>query len=239
MKAKQLNVILVILCISAISIVLWILYLYNLIAHKQYHDADFNVSFTLSNHDENHNGIDDFLDLWLGAEKEAQRKPTYASVYYEGGYPPETQGVCTDLVWRAFRDAGYDLKAMIDADIEACPSCYPRIHNQSDPNIDFRRVPNIHVFLERYALSLTCDLSEIDEWQAGDIVVFADSHIGILSDIRNRNGVPFLLHNGGLPKLKEDCLARELYLKGISGHYRFQYTQEIEKLIQSAERSLP
>lgn len=60
---------------------------------------------------------------------------------------------------------------------------------------------------------LTCDLSKIDEWQAGDIVVFADSHIGILSDVRNHEGIPFLLHNGGLPKTKEDCLRREQLLK--------------------------
>ncbi len=238
MNAKRLNLILGIMCILALSIVLWIVYLYNLIEHRQYSDADFDIEYVISGHDENDNGIDDTLDLWLGAEKEAQRMPTYKSVYYEGGYPPAVQGVCTDLIWRAFRDAGYDLKAMIDADIQACPACYPRIA-KADPNIDFRRVPNIHVFLKRYAQSLTCDLSKIEEWQAGDIVVFGSSHIGILSDVRNKNGVPFLLHNGGLPKLKEDCLAREQFLKGISGHYRFQYSSEIEKLIQTAERSLP
>lgn len=239
MKTKQLNMVLMILCILALGIVLWVLYLYNLIEHTQFSDSDFHISYQLSGHDENHNGIDDLLDLWIGAEKEAQLAPTYASVYYEGGYPPETQGVCTDLIWRAFRDAGYDLKAMIDTDIAKCPECYPRIQGRSDPNIDFRRVPNIHVFLERYAASLTLDLSEIEEWQAGDIVIFADRHIGILSNVRNRKGIPFLLHNGGLPKLKEDCLEREHFLKGISGHYRFQYQEQIQGLIQTAkERSI-
>lgn len=237
MKTRWLNRILIILCISAIAIVIWILYLYNLIEHRQYADRDFAVTYTLSGHDENDNGIDDFIDLWQGAEAEAQRKPVYLSAYYEGGYPPDTQGVCTDLIWRAFRDAGYDFKAMIDADIAACPQCYPRINDKSDPNIDFRRVGNIHVFLKRYAVSLTCDLSKTAQWQAGDIVVFADSHIGILSDVRNHEGIPFLLHNGGLPKTKEDCLKREQYLKGISGHYRFQYTETIEQLIKTAERS--
>lgn len=236
---KQLNRILIILCILAIGIVLWILYLYNLIEHKQFYDKDFDLSYKLSGYDQNGNGTDDFLDIWMGAEKEARREPTYASVYYEGGYPPDTQGVCTDLIWRSFRDAGYDLKKMMDTDIAQCPECYPRIHGKSDPNIDFRRVPNIHVFLDRYALSLTCDLTKIDEWQAGDIVVFADSHIGILSNIRNAKGIPFLLHNGGLPKLKEDCLTRENYLKGISGHYRFQYSEKIKALIETAERSEP
>lgn len=233
---KRLNQILISLCISAIAVVIWILYLYNLIEHTQYTSQDFHLTYTLSGHDENHNGVDDFIDLWQGAEAEVTRNPTYLSAYYEGGYPPTTQGVCTDLIWRAFADAGYDLKAMIDADIAACPACYPRIHHQSDPNIDFRRVPNIHVFLQRYAQSLSCDLSDIADWQAGDIVVFSDRHIGMLSDVRNREGIPFLLHNGGLPKMKEDCLKREQFLKGISGHYRFQYTETIEKLIQTAGR---
>ena len=234
-RSKRLNKLLICLCITATAIVLWILYLYNVIPHRQFSDQSFNVAYTLSSHDQNKNGIDDFIDLWLGAEREAQRAPFYVSAYYEGGYPPSTQGVCSDLIWRAFRDAGYDFKAMIDTDIAACPNCYPRIHGQSDPNIDFRRVANIRVFLERYGEVLTCDLSKIDEWQAGDIVVFADSHIGIFSDVRYHEGIPFLLHNGGLPKTKEDCLRREQLLKGISGHYRFQYTEKIEKLLSQRE----
>ena len=218
-RSKRLNKLLICLCIAATAIVLWILYLYNVIPHRQFSDQSFNVAYTLSSHDQNKNGIDDFIDLWLGAEREAQRAPFYVSAYYEGGYPPSTQGVCSDLIWRAFRDAGYDFKAMIDTDIAACSNCYPRIHGQSDPNIDFRRVANIRVFVERYGEVLTCDLS----------------NIGILSDVRNHEGIPFLLHNGGLPKTKEDCLKREQLLKGISGHYRFQYTEKIEKLLSQRE----
>ena len=50
---------------------------------------------------------------------EVDRSPVYKSAYYVGGYPPATEGVCTDVVWRAFKEAGYDLKKMIDADIAA------------------------------------------------------------------------------------------------------------------------
>ena len=81
MNAKRLNLILGIMCILALSIVLWIVYLYNLIEHRQYSDADFDIEYVISGHDENDNGIDETLDLWLGAEKEAQRMPTYKSVY--------------------------------------------------------------------------------------------------------------------------------------------------------------
>lgn len=58
------------------------------------------------------------------ARKDAKNHPTHDSGYYQGGYPPADRGACTDLVWRAFREAGYDLKAMVDADIAADPASY-------------------------------------------------------------------------------------------------------------------
>ncbi len=223
MQNKRINYLLLAVCMIAIGVVLWILYLYNVIEHRRFTDRDFHITYTYSHHDENNNGIDDLIDIRNGAKAEINRKPTYRSAYYEGGYPPKEEGVCTDVIWRALEAAGYDFKAMIDADIAACPQCYPRVYPKQDPNIDFRRVPNVHVFLQRHTQALTTDLKQIDQWQGGDIVVFGDTHIGILSDIRNHNGIPFLLHNGGLPKMEEDCLWREQLLKGISGHYRFIY----------------
>jgi len=58
-----------------------------------------------------------------------------------------------------------------------------------DPNIDFRRVPNLVVLFKKKAAVLTTDLEpgnveNLKEWQGGDIVVFAapHEHIGIVSD---------------------------------------------------------
>ena len=50
--------------------------------------------------DANRNGINDTDDLITGARLEAERKPVYKSAYYVGGHPPETEGVCTDVIWR-------------------------------------------------------------------------------------------------------------------------------------------
>lgn len=221
MKTSWLNKLLIALILLACLIVVFILYLYNIIPHSVYYANDFGIESILSEHDENGNGIDDLNDILLGAKKEIEHMPVYRSAYYEGGYPPDEEGVCTDVIWRALRHAGYDFKAMIDQDIQQHIDAYPRVKNSPDPNIDFRRVPNIAVFMKRNAQVLTNDISQIEEWQAGDIVVFKDTHIGILSDKRNRDGVPYLLHNGNLPKGEEDCLWREDFLKGISGHYRF------------------
>lgn len=222
MKKKSiLNRILMLLGMIVIAIIVWVFYLYNLIPHRSYTDADFSITLQESGADANQNGIDDVYDILAGAKAEAQRHPTYHSAYYSGGYPPSEEGVCTDVIWRALQHAGYDLKTMVDEDIAQCLDCYPRVNGTPDPNIDFRRVPNLLVFFQRHAQSLTTDLAHIEEWQAGDIVVFSDTHIAIISDLRNHRGIPFLIHNGGLPKMEEDGLWREAMLKGISGHFRY------------------
>lgn len=226
MKKSTLNKLLIACLTITVLIVVWILYLYNLIPHARYSDEHFGISFQASGNDANKNGVDDFLDILQGAKEEVKRSPTYHSAYYAGGYPPSVEGVCTDVIWRSLKVAGYDLKTMVDQDIASCVECYPRVAGEPDPNIDFRRVPNLAVFFERHTMSLTTDFSRIEEWQAGDIVIFSDSHIGIISDIRNAKGVPFLIHNAGLPRMEEDCLWREDFLKGISGHYRFVIDEE-------------
>ena len=192
-------------------------------ANKPSYSAEyFEIEVIKSNTDKDDDGIDDYTDILLGARAEAKRKPEYKSVYYAGGYPPDTEGVCTDVIWRALRDAGYLLKDMIDADIKANPNEYPRVNGKPEPNIDFRRVPNLKVYFERNHIKLTNDLTRIEEWQPGDIVVFGSMHIGVISDKRNERGVPYLIHNGGQPNREEDIL--ELYDKyePISGHYRLR-----------------
>ena len=59
------------------------------------------------------------MDIVQGARIDAENKPNYRSAYYAGGYPPDDEGVCTDVVWRALKNAGHTLKDMVDADITA------------------------------------------------------------------------------------------------------------------------
>ena len=149
-----------------------------LLPHRTYTAEHFGIETLQSPHDEDGDGIDDYTDLMLGAREDAENRPTYDPGYFAGGYPPEDRGVCTDVIWRAFRHAGYDLKAMVDADIAANTERYWRVEGQPDPNIDFRRVPNLRVFFMRHAESLTSDPYDISAWQPGDIVTFEDRHIG-------------------------------------------------------------
>jgi len=193
---------------------------FNFIPRKYYSADDFGLETVHSNVDYNQNGIDDYTDILLGARADALNEPRYDPAYFVGGYPPDDAGVCTDVIWRAFREAGYNLKDMIDRDIRSNTEKYPRVEGKPDPNIDFRRVPNLIVFFERYAVSLTLDPEEIGEWQPGDIVIFDTTHIAVISDRRNRKGIPHIIHNSSLPYYEEDALT--MWRTGeISGHFRF------------------
>ena len=190
---------------------------------KIYYGEDFGIETIKSIHDQNQNGVDDYRDILLGARRDAENKPVYKSAYYEGGYPPDEEGVCTDVIWRAFENAGYSLKDMVDEDIQNNLDRYFRVGGKPDPNIDFRRVPNLKVFFDSHGTALTLDPYEIESWQPGDIVIFSESynHIGIVSDKRNQHGICYLIHNSGQANREEDALIRLSEKFGITGHYRF------------------
>jgi len=61
-------------------------------------------------------------------------------------------------------------------------------------------------------------VSEIEAWQGGDIVIF-ERHIGIVSDRRNKNGVPYIIHHNDPWQMayEQDILEKRT---DIVGHYR-------------------
>ncbi len=177
--------------------------------------------------DTNGNGITDQLDIVAAAREEVENRTTYQSAYYAGGYPPEDEGVCTDVIWRGLMGADIDLKTAMDTDIAANVDAYPRTAGKPDPNIDFRRVPNQFAFLERNAESLTTELipgdpDNLAEWQPGDIVIFLEGtdHAGIISDRRAKDGTPYMIHNTP-PFAVETKLTSTR--QEIAGHYRWNY----------------
>ncbi len=215
MKKKLLIIVSVILLILVL-LVLCLLYLFNYIPHKKYSNEDFNIETYVSSVDKDNDGVDDQTDILNNVRQYISTKPKYKSKYYAGGYPDDEYGVCTDVVAFGLKDAGYDLMQLVNEDIK---------NNRSDYNIetidikiDFRRVKNLKIFFDNNAISLTTDITKIEEWQGGDIVIF-ERHIGIVSDNRNKNGTPFVIHHAN-PYQKyyeEDIL--ELGNK-VVGHYR-------------------
>ncbi len=202
--------------LAAVASVLYAMYYFDLLPKKIYKAEDFGIETIKSDNDYDGDNIDDFTDVLYSARTYLKTKPKYKSAYYQGGYPPPNEGVCTDVIWQAFKGSGYSLKDLVDKDIAENTSLYPGVHGKPDKNIDFRRVRNLLVFFKRHAENLTLDMNEIAEWQPGDIVVF-EGHIAIISDKRNKQGIPYILHNGGQPVREENAMARY----EILGHFRW------------------
>lgn len=186
------------------------------------------VAEVYSKNDKNNNGVADAIDIVNSSRKEALNKTQYKDAYYTGGYPPENEGVCTDVVWRGFKGMGVDFKALVDKDIKGNSGAYPRVLGKPDPNIDFRRVRNLDVFFNRNAVSVTkelipFDVKNLEEWQPGDIVIIMEpfEHIAIVSDKRAKNGVPYVIHNTSPHAVENESLA--YWGPYIYGHYRWRY----------------
>lgn len=194
----------------------YLLYYFNFIPHRKYTNENFNIKTYISSIDKDNDGIDDQTDILINTRKYIATKPKYKSKYYGTGYPDDNYGVCTDVVAFALRDAGYDLRELVNNHVKENRDLYDI--DVVDKNIDFRRVLNLKTYFDYNAISLTTDILRIEEWQGGDIVVFK-RHIGIISDKRNHKGINFVIHHAN-PYQKyyeEDILENR---DDIIGHYR-------------------
>lgn len=213
---KKILIIISILLIILIFSTIYILYIINYIPHKKYNNTYFKIATYQSKIDQDNDGLDDQTDILKSVREYIATKPKYKSKYYASGYPNDEYGVCTDVVAFGLLGAGYDIKELLNEDVKNNAGKY-NIENR-DKNIDFRRVNNLKVYLDNNALSLTTDINKIEEWQGGDIVVF-EKHIGIISDNRNKRGIPFVIHhaNSFQRYYEEDILELR---NDIIGHYR-------------------
>ena len=213
---RKLRIILTALALAIIALVVYLLYILNIIPHRKYSNEDFGIATYISAQDKDGDGVDDQTDILHNVRAYIATNPEYKSKYYAGGYPDDGYGVCTDVVAQGLLHAGYDLQQLVDEDIATHPDMYEV--EKADPNIDFRRVRNLLVYFKNHAISLTTDISQIDEWQGGDIIVFK-KHIGIVSDVRNRSGVPFIIHHANpYQKYYEEDIWENR--QDIVGHFR-------------------
>ena len=186
--------------------------------NESYTNEDFGISTYTSKVDKDGDGIDDQTDFLQNVRKYIAKKPKYKSEYYAGGYPTGEYGVCTDVIVVAALNTGYDLRTLVNEDIKNRKEDYDI--DIIDIDIDFRRAKNLNEYLEKNAIVLTTDLSKIEEWQGGDIVVFK-GHIGVVSDKRNENGIPYLIHHANaFQTIYEEAGGLERLNDIIIGHYR-------------------
>ncbi len=148
---------------------------------------------------------------------------SYRGIDYPGGDVPDSIGVCTDLIIRAYRAIGVDLQKDVHEDMTVAFDLYPTIWGLSRPdkNIDHRRVPNLQTFFRRSGELLRVT-DEANDYTTGDLVTWVLPgnlpHIGIVTHERSRDGERSLIvHNIGRGPEIEDVL----FDYPITGHYRY------------------
>ena len=158
-----------------------------------------HYKFEKSEKDKDGDDIENREDLYQSAREYTGTHPIYKDRTYEGGYPDDNYGIDTDVVTMAFQGAGFDLKELVQKDFEE--GGY--MEEDYDPSYDFRRIDVLYTFFRHMCVddakdcrcfSLTVNPYKTDQWQAGDIV-FWENHVGIVSDIRNARGIPFVIHH--------------------------------------------
>lgn len=153
--------------------------------------------------------------------------PAYVVLAFPNGDVPRDRGVCTDVVIRALRDAlSVDLQRLVNEDMKAHFSLYPHQWglSRTDRNIDHRRVPNLQTWFARHGKSLTPTRDPAD-YLPGDIVTCLVAgnlpHVMIVSDRRDEDGAPFVIHNIGGGTQEED----RLFEFPLTGHYRPDFSR--------------
>jgi len=147
---------------------------------------------------------------------------SYRRIPYPGGDVPETIGVCTDVVIRAYRRIGIDLQVKVHEDMARAFASYPQLWGMAGPdtNIDHRRVPNLQTFLRRAGAELPA-ARDPRGYRAGDLVTWRLPgnlpHIGVVTGQASLTGTPLVVHNIGRGPEVEDVL----FKFAITGHYRY------------------
>ncbi len=148
---------------------------------------------------------------------------SYRAIGYPNGDVPDSIGVCTDLIVRAYRAIGIDLQKRVHEDMSTAFYEYPTIWGLSrpDPNIDHRRVPNLQTFFQRHGSVLGAS-TDPNDYSEGDLVTWVlpgnVPHIGIVTNKLSHEGErPLIVHNIGRGPEVEDMLFRY----PITGHYRY------------------
>lgn len=164
-------------------------------------------------------------DLVAGARSQVGVTVRYDGSYrrlrYPGGDVAVVEGVCSDVVVRAYRRVGIDLQVLVHDDMTRSWPEYPHLWGLPGPdaNIDHRRVPNLATFFRRHGATLPTG-RDPSLYGAGDVVTWrlpgGLPHIGIVSS-EHSGTRPLVVHNIGEGAREEDVL----FAWTITGHFRY------------------
>lgn len=165
---------------------------------------------------------------------------SYVGIGYPGGDVGYQQGVCTDVVIRAFRIIDIDLQELIHNDMKNDLETYNKRYKTKavDKNIDHRRTQNIQTYLTKIGAKIKVPNS-IDQYKPGDILFWdiAAGHTGIVVSSRTNDGYNRLVvHNIGGGAVYENLLSCwtpvEVYrlndsiIKKMKSNCKFKYDSE-------------
>lgn len=157
--------------------------------------------------------------------------PAYVRLAYPGGDVPRKTGACSDVIIRAARDGlKLDLQQLVHEDMARAFDAYPSKRlwglEQTDANIDHRRVPNLETFFRRNGAEVwkaarkTGGASFPEPLLTGDILTWRSggaSHIAIVT----RGGKdPLILHNVGYGAMQHGLWPMGFWRDAV-GHYRW------------------
>lgn len=175
--------------------------------------------------EQRHSGANDVvLSARAQVGKTVEYDPAYVSLSYPNGDLPMAKGVCTDVVIRALRSGRkMDLQKLVHEDMRANFSKYPKNWGlkRTDKNIDHRRVPNLKAYFKRRGWTVPVSKNK-EDYHPGDLVTCTVAgrlpHIMIVSDRKEPDGTPMIIHNIGRGTQEE----ARLFEFPITGHFRIQ-----------------
>ena len=159
--------------------------------------------------DQDKDGVFDLLDIHIGALKTSLNAADYQEGYERLAYPlgdvSREIGVCTDVVVRAYRNAGWDLQQLLYEDMKKAPKAYGLSGKKPNRHIDHRRVRRLIVYFKRHFKSLPIEFSSSqtgdEAWLPGDLI-FMDTfgkgrptHVALVAGELGSDGEPLLINN--------------------------------------------
>ena len=167
--------------------------------------------------------------------------PAYVRIAYPGGDVPRTEGVCSDTVIRALRNAGIDLQKEVHEDILRARAAYPMVE-KVDPSINHRRVRTLLPWFARHFDTLP----KGTRYLPGDIVFFdtfpskpGPDHLGVVSDRRAENGQPYVINNWTDHSAKTNTSAPVALVAGTKYSVVMEYYERTGKAVARLRWAYP
>ena len=221
----------IVIPVFVIGILVTVAYHWNYIPHRRFTSSEKNVPTIHVMSDADDDEKDDLPDILDSARSYTEsKKPSYEEEFYAGGWPNGNKGMAVDVVNYGLLGAGYNMRDLIWKDYKLNPHAYKKANMESKDKA-FRIADNLKTYMDRHFTKLTTDKYEIKEWQGGDIVTFKSGHIAVVSDVRNGNGVAWLVHHymrmqGGY---EQDVFEYDDW-GPVTGHYRIR--KDADKIIK-------